>query len=38
MTFNAARAFGISGGQDRAVYFDQLANHFERFRPFVVKT
>lgn len=37
MTFNAARAFGISGGQDRAVYFDQLANHLERFRPFVVK-
>jgi hypothetical protein len=37
MTFNAARAFGISGSQDRAIYFDQLANHFERFRPFVVK-
>jgi len=37
MTFNAARSFGISGSRDRAIYFDQHANRFERFRPFVLK-
>jgi len=37
MTFNAARAFGIGGSQDRAIYFDQHTNRFERFRPFVLK-
>jgi S-DNA-T family DNA segregation ATPase FtsK/SpoIIIE len=37
MTFNAARSFGISGNQDRAIYFDQHANRLERFRPFVLE-
>ena len=37
MTFNAARSFGISGNQARAIYFDQHANRLARFRPFVLR-
>lgn len=36
MTFNAARAFGISGVVDRAIFFDQHTNDLIRFRPFVL--
>ena len=36
MTFNAARAFGISGVRDRAIFFDQYANSLIRFRPYVL--